>query len=85
MAKKAKTAAERVKAAKKKRNELIDKGVAFNPKGISESGRQHAASNQRTRGLKGTAAAAKIREGRAGTATAKKGKSATHKRGKKRG
>ena len=67
-----------IKRAKAKRNKLIDAGHAFNPKGLSDSGRQHAAGNQRTRGLKGTAAAAKIREGRAGKATAKKGASNTH-------
>lgn len=81
MAKKAtsdKAAAQRKKRATKKRNELLDRGVPFNPRGLSESGRQHAAANQRTRGLKGTAAAAKIREGRAGRATAKKGQSTTH-------
>ena len=41
----AKTAAERVARAKAKRDELIDKGVAFNPAKISQSGQARAQAN----------------------------------------
>lgn len=44
----AKTAAERVKRAKAKRDSLIDKGTAFNPKTMSAGGIKRAQANLRT-------------------------------------
>jgi hypothetical protein len=85
MAKKPMTDAQRRRfdRALKKSQSLIDQGVAFNPKTLSKENREHAASNQRKTGL-GTAAAAAIRSGQSGKATARKGKQATFKGKKKR-
>ncbi len=44
----AKTAADRVKRAKAKRDSLIDKGVAFNPERMSAGGIKRAQANLRT-------------------------------------
>lgn len=70
--------------AVKKSQELVDKGVAFNPKGVSPQTREHAASNQKRASAKGTDAAARIRAGESGSATAKKGARASFKGKRKR-
>jgi len=64
------TQAQRLNRATRRRDALIGQGVAFNPKGMSQSGRDFAANNARRAGHGG--AAASISAGASGTARAPK-------------